>query len=169
MHFCKSVPVQCFLSYPVHFCSTHLILQCTLSAHRGQVLEALSSLLDNSCTDSAGDSSNPQAAFGPVLEAISEWILEPSRRIDDRCRASSRRQQEIDRRDIASAEAKKGDQNIGLAGYLFGVAYSAGVNLLSGNFSALALGSDAEDETQVPLYSVDIAFNIHPLTYSLSL
>ena len=133
----------------------HQILRTytTLYPLRSQVLEALSSLLDYSCTDTAGDPSDPQAALGPTLDAISEWILEPSRRFDDGCRAGSRRQQEIDRRDIASADAMKGkeDRNIGLAGYLFGVAYNAGVNLLSGNFSALSVGSDAEDGTQVLL------------------
>lgn len=125
------------------------------------MLDALSSLLDNSCTDSAGDTSDPQSALGPTLEAISEWILEPSRQVDDRCLEASRKQQERDRRDASGADAMKGngkgkgegEQNIGLAGYLFGVAYNAGVNLLSGNFSALTLGTDAENGTQV-LYSV---------------
>jgi hypothetical protein len=55
----------------------------------------------------------------------------------------------------------KGDRNVGLAGYLFGVAYNAGLNLLSGNFSALTIGSDADDATQVCFsHYISVRFDI---------
>jgi hypothetical protein len=150
IHLWKIFSMNCILSCALWSIARYLTLTLTLCPHRSQVLDALSSLLDHSCSDSAGDTFDPQAALGPALEAISEWILEPCRRFDDRCR-SPRTQHEVDGRNGASADAMtgKGERNIGLAGYLFGVAYNAGLNLLTGNFSSLAIGSDAEDETQV--------------------
>jgi hypothetical protein len=41
------------------------------------------------------------------------------------------------------------EETRGLAGYLFSTAYRAGASFFTGDFSALSLGSDAEDEMKV--------------------
>lgn len=44
------------------------------------------------------------------------------------------------------------EETRGLAGYFFSALYNAGASLFTGDFAALSLGSDAEDDTQVPIY-----------------
>lgn len=97
--------------------------------------------------------------LGPVIDAISDWILQPSRRSEDeeedeshqsssenerdRNGKSSRNNEGASKRSMRSSDDS---QPKGLAGLLFGAIYSTGINLLSGNFSALGIGSDDDDE-----------------------
>ena len=97
--------------------------------------------------------------LGPVIDAISDWILLPSRRCSDdnydptesesnrnRNGNGSRNNEVASKRNTRSSDDS---QPKGLAGLLFGALFSTGVNILSGNFSALGIGSDGDDEDEV--------------------
>ena len=57
------------------------------------------------------------------------------------------------------------EETRGLAGYFFSAIYNAGASLFTGDFAALSLGSDAEDDTQVFIYL--FLFSIYHPPYSM--
>ena len=124
---------------------------------RKQALAFLSFLLDSSYTDISEDLDTPQMALGPVFDAVSDWILEPNKRhvepaevYSDRDNRKTGRQERDDRSGRNGREGGDSkEESRGLAGYLFGAVYNAGARLFTGDFAALSLGSDAEDEIQV--------------------
>ena len=120
-------------------------------------------------------------ALGPVFDAVSDWILEPNRqhvepeevvsdRENSKNRDRDRNNQQSgsginrnDREDMRGRNGREGggggggdnrhkEETRGLAGYFFNAIYNAGASLFTGDFAALSLGSDAEDDTQVFIY-----------------
>ena len=93
-------------------------------------------------------------ALGPVFDAVSDWILEPNKpHIEPAEVYTDRENRQAGRdgregRNVREAGNSK-EETRGLAGYLFNAVYSAGASLFTGDFAALSLGSDAEDEIQV--------------------
>ena len=136
-------------------------------------------------------------AFGPVVQALSEWILDPGSRQDrDRqgveedvgegesrnatTEMGARRDGDSREREVrgrvgrqrgqasnavsgsSRTNAARGNagEPRGLAGLLLGAAYSAGLSLLTGDFSALSAGSDEV----LPLLEL-LVFLDSPLTH----
>ena len=196
---------------------SHLLPPTTSPTHtlyiRENALSALSSLLDSSYPNvrDGDDVDTPQMAVGPILEAISDWIIEPCVRVRQysekyRSKGSgkgsgkgrSKNEMDEDERDklremeqlnmteeeldkerrknrkkgiekrsetqkrsekerekerlkeiknqqkLISTRNLKVQEPRGLAHLLMGAAYTAGINLLTGNFSALSVRSDTE-------------------------
>ena len=143
---------------------------------RNQALAFLSYLLDSSYTSALDDLDTPQLALGPVFDAVSDWILEPNKQhvepeevVTDRENSKNRdrdrnSQQQSgsgiyrnDREDMRGRNEREGgggnkEETRGLAGYFFSAIYNAGASLFTGDFAALSLGLDAEDDTQVFIY-----------------
>ena len=159
---------------------------------RKKILNSLRNLLDSSYPDNSNvediENDTPQNALGPIIEAVTDWITEPSVRhknisekhnsydMNQRTKGPEKdqnqnnnndrrkeieiqrlRKKEIERegqkekdnvknnlKNIPERNSREpGETSQGLIGVLFGAAYNAGINLLSGNFSALS-GEEVE-------------------------
>lgn len=100
-----------------------------------------------------------------MFDAVSDWILEPNKRHVEPAEVYNDRENRQAGREARAREDRGGgggrngrdgrdggdtkEETRGLAGYLFSTAYRAGASLFTGDFSALSLGSDAEDEMKV--------------------
>ena len=97
-----------------------------------------------------------------MFDAVSDWILEPNKRHVEPAEVYNDRENRQAGREARAREDRGGgggrngrdggdtkEETRGLAGYLFSTAYRAGASLFTGDFSALSLGSDAEDELKV--------------------
>jgi hypothetical protein len=113
-----------------------------------------------------------------VIDAVSDWILEPNKRHVEPAEVYNDRENRQAGREAREREDRGGggggrngrdgggnkEETRGLASYLFSTAYRAGASLFTGDFSALSLGSDAEDEMKV-WYSRSHAY-IHVYVYA---
>ena len=199
----EDVSVVSRLAHLIHFRDA----ATPLGHCRKRTLNSLRNLLDSSYPDSNNveDAETPQNALGPILEAVTEWITEPSMRHKNLSEKHNNydknqrrkgpekdhkqsnhndrrkeieierlRKKEIERQELKEKEnvrnnlknipernsREQGEASQGLLGALLGAAYNAGINLISGNFSALS-GEEVESSSFIILFLLYSRTSIH--------